>query len=145
MTSRRGNRPDPTLQEYEDDIGRAKAAGDREEARRLEGEMNGYLFSLWDDDRARLTVALRARAIELGVSLPGRYHSGQPTEFWEQSQQDGEFYLTSEGIRESRQSIRDELRWKREVRSHWLAWFAGLTGLIGALTGFLAVLSAVVS
>ena len=66
---------------------------------------------------------------------------GETTKDWRQGPQ-GLWCLTDQGIANVREEIRNELRWRHERRAHWINWFSVLVGLIGAITGLVAVLRA---
>lgn len=70
-----------------------------------------------------------------------RYLVPQPgldeEEMWEESPVTGKRLLTSKGISELRAAIRKE---RRERSEHLWMWLAGLTGLVGALSGLMALL-----
>lgn len=40
-----------------------------------------------------------------------------------------------------RDEIRHELKARHEVRAQWVVWLSALTGVIGAITGLVAVLA----
>ncbi len=58
-------------------------------------------------------------------------------ESWEDQHYERGRVLTSKGVWKLKQLIRQE---KRERREGFIIWIAALTGIIGALTGFAAVL-----
>ena len=57
--------------------------------------------------------------------------------FWEQGQYTGKWYLTKKGITELQSLIRKDGKEKREMFSYWISI---LFGLIGAITGLIAVI-----
>jgi hypothetical protein len=63
----------------------------------------------------------------------------QRDEFWVQGNMTGEWYLTRVGFNKVRGDIRAEIKARWDARGHWLAWAAAITGLLGALTGLVAV------
>lgn len=85
------------------------------------------------DQILRLTTDfLWAKANKLIVPVP------QGEEFWEDSHiNSGDSHLNEEGVSELRRRIRSEHHDKTKVA---LVWLSAGTGLIGAATGFIAVL-----
>lgn len=58
-------------------------------------------------------------------------------DLWESSDYTGKWLLTTKGMAEVRQSIRQEQKVRLEIASHW----AGIIiGVIGAITGLIAVI-----
>ena len=79
------------------------------------------------------TCRFRQIANKLMVPLPD-YND---KELWQDRYYDRGNILTSKGFWELKKSIRQE---KRERREGFIVWLAALTGIIGASTGFAAVL-----
>lgn len=89
---------------------------------------------LIQDDIAQLaTQYLYRTAYKYLLPKPGLDEEGM----WEESRITGLRLLTDKGISELRSAIRKE---RKERSEHFWMWLAGLTGLVGALTGFLALL-----
>jgi len=82
------------------------------------------------------TRYLQERAERLMLPLP----SLDDESSWEKSHVVPGYLLTRKGIDEVRKSIRNEVQ---ERRSGWLTWLAALTGLIGAISGLVAVVRSV--
>lgn len=61
-------------------------------------------------------------------------------EWVEAKSQPGHYHLTPKALHELRASIRHE---KKERREGWLTWIIAITGLVGALSGLLAIYSVV--
>ncbi|MBE3910770.1 hypothetical protein HJ153_22695 [Vibrio parahaemolyticus] len=61
---------------------------------------------------------------------------------WVEGSQTGYRYLSAQGYAKVRSSIRKELKERRDLRSHWVVWLSAITGLVGAITGLLAVIGA---
>lgn len=97
---------------------------------------------IWHEEREGLyTRQLLRQAGRLHVPVPRQYDDkGQQTDLWVSGDRTGTWYLTDEGVEQLRGAIREELRWRIERRGHWINWVAALTGLIGALTGLVAML-----
>jgi hypothetical protein len=96
-----------------------------------------------DDDIAYLrTRYFRSKADKMLLSLPERKKEDG---YWEESDYLGRWVLTMEGIAHVRELIRKEQKERLEVTSHRIAIWTGiltaLTGLIGVLIGFVAIVS----
>lgn len=61
--------------------------------------------------------------------------------YWEEGQAFGGKYLNDHGVLKLRKEIRVERKADNELRAHWIAWLAALTGVIGAVSGLIAILS----
>lgn len=61
------------------------------------------------------------------------------TDDWIRSSE-GPFYLSQKGFKKLRQDIREELLRRREVRFPWVSWLTACTGLLGTLTGLIALI-----
>jgi len=59
---------------------------------------------------------------------------------WEQSNFTGNYHLTEKGIREVLGMIRKDQKERMELLSYWFPWIGLLIGLIGAITGLVAVI-----
>ena len=88
-----------------------------------------------------LAMQLRRQAVLLDIELP----AWPDNEIWKSSD-DGEFvYLTNKGRAQVRKLIAEEKTRRFEVKTLWVTKFwlpllAALVGIIGALTGLVAVL-----
>lgn len=94
----------------------------RMEEELVEDELMVLVSSYW------ISVAHR-----LLIPIP-KYETEGDT--WERARSTGRYYLTRPALAELRTAIRKEQKERHEV---WLLWLAALTGLIGALTGLVAV------
>lgn len=87
------------------------------------------------------------------LSLLSRYHMSEAVkrilpippfseedEMWECSNFTGKHHLTEKGIREVRGIIRKDKKERMELLSYWYPWIGILFGLIGAITGLIAVI-----
>ncbi len=73
------------------------------------------------------------KAFQYGVAIP------RGEEYWEKSEAyPGTSHLNREGLSLVRTSIHEEQKRRLE---HFSVWVAGLTGLVGAITGLVAVLA----
>lgn len=126
-------------------ITKAREAKKTEEVNSLEAEHMFELDWLNEEEDVYITQHLLHLARRLRVPIP-RYHNsnGSETGLWEKGQYTGDHYLTVEGIAALRKEIRQELKAQHEMRAHWAVWLAALTGVIGALTGLVALIKNVV-
>lgn len=122
---------------YSRDIRIAKKKGDRNEVASLESAHH-YESELNDQEAALIhTRQLVNQARRLRVPIPPH---GEKDGFWEEASQLGSWHLTEAGNVAIREAIRKELVWRREQRAHWITVFSTSIGIIGALTGLVAVL-----
>ena len=71
-------------------------------------------------------------------------HMAEPTlVIGYEGSQTGGWYLTVSGIREVRAEIRQAQKSRHEQRAHLVVWISAITGVIGAITGLVAVLQTV--
>lgn len=113
----------------------AKDRGAKDEVQSLRSQMAFELHVLDDTKEAAFTERLLRQAARLRVPVPLG-----TSQYWRESDADRARVLTREGIQQLRAEIRKEQRWRGERRSQWVVWITALTGLVGALTGMLAVL-----
>jgi hypothetical protein len=111
-----------------DEAQKKKAYDERESLIHEAMEVTGFIN---DDISYLITQNLRSKAEKLLLPFP------TSNELWEQSPRTGKRFLTNEGIIEIRTKIRKEQRKRREKIAFWISI---LIGLIGALTGFMAVI-----
>ncbi|WP_298195663.1 hypothetical protein, partial [Ferrovum sp.] len=57
---------------------------------------------------------------------------------WYEGCYTGQWYLTAVGVSALRDEIRRELIARHDLRSKWVVWLTGITGIIGVATGFVA-------
>lgn len=120
----------PQIRRLEQEKGKAT------EAELLIGEYLHYRDEIVDERRALFQARLLRKARRLYLPVP-RY-TKENADLWERSAASyGRMLLTDKGIRQMLDDIRKE---KMVRRDRLLAWIAPLTGVIGALTGLLAVM-----
>lgn len=99
------------------------------------------LQTIEDERSAFYTQKLIRKATKFRVPIPAYdCKFNEEGEFWEISSRTGDRFLTLKGINMLREEIRKEERWKRESRSHWLTIITTVSGLVGILTGLIAVI-----
>lgn len=95
----------------------------------------------YESDAIEFSRSLLKLASSLRVPVPSAYKSdSELTEHWDRSEFTGQLYLTDAGVSAVRAEIRKEIGWRRESRAHWIAWITAVTGLVGALTGLMAII-----
>lgn len=114
-----------------------RAGSDEVEALRSEWSFEAGMLE--EELEAIATNQLRRQAYRLKVPFPSPpYGSDQvETEEWERGHNLGGWYLKPSGYVKVRAVIRAEQKERRETL---LAWVVPATGLIGAITGLIAVL-----
>lgn len=126
---------------YIKDIAEAQRAKVNEQVRSLQAEHRFEIDMHDEEEDAYFTKKLLNRARRLRVPIPHRYNEDQSVaEFWCEGHYTGRWYLTTKGVAALREEIRKELKARHETRSHWVVWLSALTGLIGAVTGLVALL-----
>ena len=114
-----------------------KGNGDRQEIESRYAFEHNYTAEEMESIR---TERLLRRARALRVPLPSRRPSGfnyeDEDENWSLGSAIGEWTLTQEGEARLRQSIREEEKASRENAAFW---FGIVTGVLGTLTGLVAV------
>jgi hypothetical protein len=98
---------------------------------------HGYHFEhlLADDEMIRLTSSYYLRlANRMLIPTPEFKTEGGA---WMESQQTGLYHLTPQALHELRATIRAEQKARRE---EWTVWFVLATGVIGALSGLIAII-----
>lgn len=119
---------------YDKLLKNAKKEGQkRDEIEALRQEAGSEYFDIQDEIDLLITSNLLRVAEKLILPIP----KSDNAEMWEESRYFSRKVLTKKGVAKLRTAIRDERKDKRDA---YLPWIAGLTGLIGAITGLLAVI-----
>lgn len=126
---------------YGKDIAAARRAKKFNEVTELEGAERFEMELQQELEDSYLTSELLRQARRLRVPIPYiRSSDGTESDLWYEGRQTGGWYLTSTGVRSLRQEIRQELKDRHESNSRFLVWITALTGIIGSITGLVAVL-----
>jgi hypothetical protein len=126
---------------YKKDIAKARASKDREAVRELQDQHREELAMMREESDDHLSAQLIRTARRLRVPVPPLMdEEHELTVDWERGSRLGMVYLSDRGIAKVREAIRAEQRWRQEHRAHWVLWLSAATGIIGALTGLLAIL-----
>ena len=121
-----------TVRLYDKCIKKAKAEGEkREEIEILKSEESGIFFEIQDEIQSLITSHLANVAQRHFLPVPDRNDDDMWNKFGYRK------VLTDKGISQIRKTIRRE---KKERRDTYMPWIAAFTGLIGALTGLLAII-----
>lgn len=127
---------------YSNDVTQARKANNGEKVRELESGLRFEMELHEEDEDSYFTNALLRKARKLRVPIPHKKdEAGEESEYWYQGHYTGGWYLTNNGISALRKEIRGEIKARHESRSKWVVWVSALTGVIGAITGLVAVLS----
>ena len=127
---------------YAKDISEARKLKDKAKIESLERD-HRFEIDLHDEDEdAYITRKLLAKARRLRVPIPHHYNEDKTeSEHWYEGRYTFRLYLTTKGVAAIREEIRRELKARHEARAHWVVWLSALTGVIGAITGLVALLA----
>lgn len=126
---------------YTKDIAQARKHRNAEEIESLTRDHCQILDRHDEEEDVFITKKLLAKASRLRVPIPDRYKEGKiESEYWYESYHTGKWSLTNHGVAALREEIRRELKARHELRSQWIVWLSVLTGVIGAITGLVALL-----
>jgi hypothetical protein len=93
-----------------------------------------------EEEDAYLTKSLLRKARRLRVPIPHSHSDdGTVSNQWYEGGQTGGLYLSVTGIRDLREEIRRELKARHEHHAQLVVWLSAITGIIGAITGLIAV------
>lgn len=128
-------------QAYARDIAAARKAKDKEKIESLERDRRYELDMHDEEEDGYLTRVLLLKARRLRVPIPHRHNpDNTESEHWYQGHYTGGWYLTARGFGALREEIRRELKARHEARTYWIIWLSAMTGVIGAVTGLVALL-----
>jgi hypothetical protein len=101
-----------------------------------------FEINLHDEkEDAYLTRQLLAKARHLQLPVPHQYNDDKTeSDHWYEGRLSSRWYLTRRGIASLREEIRRELKARQETRAQWFVWLSALTGLVGTITGLVALL-----
>lgn len=127
---------------YRRDMAKARKQGASQDTR--DGIQHGYWAETDELDQEleqlRTKRLLRmAHRLDVPYPQPPWHSEVQRNEYWAQGDMTGEWYLSTTGFNKVRADIRAEIKARHDARAHWVAWIAAITGLLGALTGLVAV------
>lgn len=127
---------------FRTEVATARKFNDAEKIHSLKSDHRLEIDFQDEDEDAYLTSQLLVKARRLRVPVPRRYNEDKTeSDHWYEGQYTGGWYLTNHGIAALRAEIRSELKARHESRAHWVVWLSALTGVLGAVTGLVALLS----
>lgn len=106
---------------------------DKDQIEALHAEASGSYWDTQEELRILTQRHLLATATKLMVPIPDM--KKQDDKFWEH--RNGRHTLTDQGVAYLKTAIRAERKQRTDV---YMPWIFALTGLIGALTGLLAII-----
>lgn len=115
-------------------IEEAKRTGGLEKAREVYQSESFELNMIYEKILTLKTQYLSDIADKKSLPIPPR---NEKDGLWESGHYTGRWYLTNKGIAELRSLIRKDRKERMEIFSYWVAI---LFGLIGAITGLIAVI-----
>jgi len=100
----------------------------------------------WDEE-GRLDDEMKMRTSDHWINKANKMYApipekpnGDMNEYWHRLYYKKTYCLTDEGIKQVRRNIRDEIVQRWELRKMRFSWINALPGIIGALTGLMAVI-----
>ena len=125
---------DNAVKHYHKLVDEAKKRGAKEEEIEIITHEHWTLDNQYQEDIGSLvTQRLLRKARKLMLPIPE--HGDE--NLWERCQYSNRSNLTEKGIAELRATIRREEKENREI---YFPWIAALTGLVGAITGLVAII-----
>ena len=123
-------------------IASARKAKDKDKVESLQRD-HRFEIDLHDEEEDEfITRKLLSKARRLRVPIPHRHNEDKTeSEYWYEGHYSGRWYLATKGVIAIRDEVRRELKARHEARSHWVFWLTALTGVIGSLTGLVALLT----
>jgi hypothetical protein len=114
---------------------------DKERRASILSGMHHETGMLDEEDSYLRSSQVLAQARKFEIPVPGIYDSDrQISPDWEEGHFAYKFYLSDIGRAKLREEIRKELKARHDERIRWVVWIAPLTGIIGSITGLVAIL-----
>lgn len=128
--------------EYAKEIKTAQKNGEFQKASEIENTRRMELDLHDEQEDEYITNRLLDQARRFRVPIPHRYSpDNTESDHWYEGHYTGQWYLTDLGVSTLRSEIRNEQKARHEIRAQWVVWLSGLTGLLGAATGLVALLA----
>jgi len=126
---------------YAKDIAAARKANDSNKVESLQHDHQYELQIDYEKEAEVLTRYLLREARRLHVPTP-KYKSdnGKESDYWYEGSLTYRRLLTTQGVAHVRDEIRKERKARHEARSIWIPWLSALTGLVGTITGLVALI-----
>ena len=126
---------------YGKEIAAARREQNSTEVAHLESAERWELELQEEEEDSYLTSRLLGQARRLRVPIPSfRNSDGSESDHWYQGSQTGGWYLTTLGVNSLRREIRLEQKDRHENMAMYLPWLTAITGIVGTVTGLVAVL-----
>lgn len=123
---------------FNKDIDLARREKDYKKIQSIESDLQFELDMLCEEEDSFLTKKICSKARRLLIPIPRVHNSdNSESELWYEGQYTGGWKLTTQGIDFLRKKIRQE---KKARHEQWIPWVIALTGLIGSITGLVALL-----
>lgn len=127
---------------YAKEIATARKSQDHQRIEEIEHEQRFEIDLHTEEFDLFITKQLLKKANKLRVPTPHRYNPDKTeSDHWYEGHYTARWLLTNKGVTAIRDEIRHELKARHEVRAQWVVWLSALTGVIGAITGLVAVLA----
>lgn len=125
---------------YSKEITKAREDKDNRKLEELSRDCQFEIEIIEEEEEELFTNQLVNKATRLRVPVPSYYNDeSKRSDDWVKGSQTGALYLSPLGISKLREGIRKEERWRLEVRASRVVWLSAITGILGALTGLVAV------
>jgi hypothetical protein len=121
------------------DLKRARAAKDEASERNIQDNWDVQVGFLDDEETERFSRSLFRTAWHLRVPIPQHYVGSELSPDYERTPYSGNIVLSTIGAQKVRKEIREEQKWRSEARARSIQYITAFSGLIGTLTGFVAV------
>lgn len=127
---------------YAKEISIARKSQDHQKIEEIEHERRFEIDLHTEELDLFITKQLLKKANKLRVPTPHRYNADKTeSDHWYEGHYTMRWMLTNKGVTTIRDEIRRELKARHEVRAQLVVWLSALTGVIGAITGLVALLS----
>lgn len=123
------------------DIETARKLKDRDKIRIAKDDLRYEVEMIDAEIDDNVTSRLLNDARKLHVAKPNVFLDDHKTltDFWYESHITGGRYLTPQGVSAIRAEIRNELKWRRDSRVHYMTFITTITGLIGSSIGLISL------
>jgi hypothetical protein len=126
---------------YARELELARKTKNWEKARAIENEHRFEIDLNTEEQDLYITKQIVRRAKKMRLPIPSRYNSDKTeSDHWYEGHHTRRWALTNRGVSAIREEIRREIKARHEVRVLWVTWLSALTGVIGAVTGLVAIL-----
>jgi hypothetical protein len=117
----------------------AHAAKNEALEERIQDDWQVEVAFIADEEAERFSRNLLHKAWRLRVPVPDYYVDGKLSPDYEETRMKSKIVLSTIGAQKVRKEIREEQKWRSEARARLIPYITAISGLIGTLTGFVAV------